>query len=123
MGDDKLVITEAGFLTEFLNQHSQRTDRPFCFILGAGVSRSSGIPTYKQALEAEPSSHYVLASYADLLHQTGKDFDKAEGLYEKALEINPQSKYALGRFSAFMRDIRGDPERAEELARRRDAVK
>jgi tetratricopeptide (TPR) repeat protein len=45
MGDDKLVITESGFLTEFLNQHTQRTDRPFCFILGAGVSRSSGIPT------------------------------------------------------------------------------
>ena len=45
MGDAKLVITETGFLTEFLNQHSQRTDRPFCFIVGAGVSRSSGIPT------------------------------------------------------------------------------
>lgn len=45
MADDKLVITETGFLTEFLNQHTQRTDRPFCFILGAGASRSSGIPT------------------------------------------------------------------------------
>lgn len=45
MDDERLVITEAGFLTEFLNQHSQRTDRPFCFILGAGVSRVSGIPT------------------------------------------------------------------------------
>jgi tetratricopeptide (TPR) repeat protein len=45
MGDEKLVITEAGFLTEFLNQHTQRTDRPFCFIIGAGVSRSSGIAT------------------------------------------------------------------------------
>ena len=45
MADEKLVITENGFLTEFLNQHSQRADRPFCFILGAGVSRSSGIPT------------------------------------------------------------------------------
>ena len=44
-GDAKLAITEAGFLTEFLNQHSQRTERPFCFILGAGVSRMSGIPT------------------------------------------------------------------------------
>jgi len=43
MSDEQLVITEAGFLTEFFNQHSQRTDRPFCFILGAGVSRSSGI--------------------------------------------------------------------------------
>ena len=45
MGDDRLLITEAGFLTEFLNQHTQRTERPFCFILGAGVSRSSGIFT------------------------------------------------------------------------------
>ena len=45
MDDNRLVITETGFLTEFLNQHTQRIDRPFCFILGAGVSRSSGIPT------------------------------------------------------------------------------
>jgi protein O-mannosyl-transferase len=45
MGNEKLVITEAGFLTEFLNQHAQRTERPFCFILGAGVSRMSGIAT------------------------------------------------------------------------------
>jgi tetratricopeptide (TPR) repeat protein len=45
MGDDTLVITEAGFLREFLNQHTKRPEQPFCFILGAGVSRSSGIPT------------------------------------------------------------------------------
>jgi protein O-mannosyl-transferase len=45
MGDERLLLTEAGFLTEFLNQHTQRTDRPFCFVLGAGASRSSGIPT------------------------------------------------------------------------------
>jgi hypothetical protein len=45
MGNDRRVITEAGFLTEFVNQHSQRTERSFCFILGAGVSRSSGIAT------------------------------------------------------------------------------
>jgi protein O-mannosyl-transferase len=45
MADNKLIITETGFLNEFLNQHTQRTDRPFCFILGAGASRSSGIPT------------------------------------------------------------------------------
>ena len=43
--NEKLVITESGFLTEFLNQHTQRTERPFCFILGAGASRTSGIPT------------------------------------------------------------------------------
>ncbi|HEY5147354.1 MAG TPA: SIR2 family protein [Polyangiaceae bacterium] len=42
---DRLLITETGFLTEFVNQHVQRPERPFCFILGAGASRSSGIPT------------------------------------------------------------------------------
>ena len=45
MSDERLIITETGFLTEFLNQHAQRIERPFCFILGAGVSRPSGIPT------------------------------------------------------------------------------
>ena len=45
MDDEKLVITEAGFLRAFLNQHIKRPEQPFCFILGAGVSRSSGIPT------------------------------------------------------------------------------
>jgi len=45
MDDERLVITEAGFLRAFLNQHIKRPERPFCFILGAGVSRSSGIPT------------------------------------------------------------------------------
>ncbi|HET6980312.1 MAG TPA: SIR2 family protein [Pyrinomonadaceae bacterium] len=45
MGNQQLVITEAGFLTEFVNQHIQQTQRSFCFILGAGVSRSSGIAT------------------------------------------------------------------------------
>ena len=28
-----------------MNQHGQRSDRPFCFILGAGASRASGITT------------------------------------------------------------------------------
>ena len=45
MSDEDLVITERGLLTEILNQHTQRPDRPFCFVLGAGASRPSGIPT------------------------------------------------------------------------------
>lgn len=71
-GDERLVITEAGFLTEFLNQHSQRTDRPFCFILGAGVSRMSGIPTgselanvwLREIYEAENFDGLTLESWA-----------------------------------------------------------
>src|SRR5262249_6011063 len=72
MVDERLVITEAGFLTEFLNQHSQRTDRPFCFILGAGVSRVSGIPTggemaaiwLREIYEAENFDGLTLAEWA-----------------------------------------------------------
>ena len=43
MRSDRL-ITFKGFLNAFLKQHRERPDRPFCFILGAGASRPSGIP-------------------------------------------------------------------------------
>jgi hypothetical protein len=39
------IRTLVGFLSEFLNQHRLRPDRPFCFILGAGASKESNIPT------------------------------------------------------------------------------
>jgi protein O-mannosyl-transferase len=43
MRSDRL-ITFKGFLNAFLKQHRERPDRPFCFVLGAGASRPSGIP-------------------------------------------------------------------------------
>jgi tetratricopeptide (TPR) repeat protein len=43
MSSDHL-ITLNGFLDEFGRRHWKRQDRPFCFILGAGASRQSGIP-------------------------------------------------------------------------------
>jgi len=43
MREDNL-ITLKGFLERFLIQHQQQDDRPFCFILGAGASKQSGIP-------------------------------------------------------------------------------
>src|ERR1700690_4182135 len=43
MGAQK--ITTAGFLSEFLARHKQMSDRPFCWVLGAGASYQSGIPT------------------------------------------------------------------------------
>jgi len=39
------VITIEGFLESFLSQSEERQDHPFCFILGAGASVQSGIPT------------------------------------------------------------------------------
>jgi len=39
------VTTLDGFLRQFVAQHKGRPDQPFCFILGAGASRDSGIKT------------------------------------------------------------------------------
>ena len=39
------ICTLDGFLRQFVEQHNCRTDQPFCFILGAGASRDSGIRT------------------------------------------------------------------------------
>ena len=38
-------ITNRGFIADFAQRHEQLTNRRFCFILGAGASRQSGIPT------------------------------------------------------------------------------
>jgi Flp pilus assembly protein TadD len=43
MGAQK--ISTAGFLSEFLRLHELLPDRPFCWVLGAGASVQSGIPT------------------------------------------------------------------------------
>src|SRR5439155_485280 len=72
MLDERLVVTETGLLTEFLNQHGQLTDRPFCFVLGAGVSKPSGIPTggeiaavwLKEIFEAENFDNLTLEAWA-----------------------------------------------------------
>jgi Tfp pilus assembly protein PilF len=42
------VCTLDGFIRQFLEQHRQRPDQSFCFILGAGASRDSGIPTGRE---------------------------------------------------------------------------
>lgn len=38
-------MTCDGFIREFKQRHDRRHDQPFCFILGAGASKTSGIPT------------------------------------------------------------------------------
>lgn len=40
----KTLITLIGFLKRVHTQHKQQRDRPFCFVLGAGASITSGIP-------------------------------------------------------------------------------
>jgi len=109
MGDDRLVITEAGFLTEFLNQHTQRTERPFCFILGAGVSRSSGILTggelanvwLRELYEAENFDGLSLDEWATAERLGIKGFNLAHlatfypQLYQRKYVDNDQSGFAF----------------------------
>lgn len=66
MGDERLVITEAGFFREFLNQHTNRPERPFCFILGAGASRSSGILTGGEMAKVLLRELHEAANFDDL---------------------------------------------------------
>jgi len=45
-------MTRQGFLRRVRQQHERRREKPFCFILGAGASKSSDMPTgYEMALE------------------------------------------------------------------------
>lgn len=42
---DVLKMTNEGFLEEFVQIHRSMRNRAFCFVLGAGASKQSGIPT------------------------------------------------------------------------------
>jgi len=54
------ICTLDGFLRQFIDQHQLRPDQPFCFILGAGASRDSGIKT-----GAEMAQEWVRQLYQD----------------------------------------------------------
>lgn len=109
MGDERLVITEAGFLTEFLNQHTQQIQRPFCFILGAGVSRASGIATggemanawLRELYEAENFDGLALEEWATPERLKIEGFQLAElarfypQLYQRRYGDHEQAGYAF----------------------------
>ena len=109
MADNRLVITESGFLAEFLSQHTQRTDRPFCFILGAGASRTSGIPTggelaqvwLRELYEAENFESLDLNAWAtpERLGITGFEVNDSANfypqLYQRRYGDHEQAGYAF----------------------------
>jgi NAD-dependent SIR2 family protein deacetylase len=43
--NENMKITQQGFLRIFIDRNSNRPEKPFCFVLGAGASRSSGLLT------------------------------------------------------------------------------
>jgi len=109
MADNRLIITESGFLTEFLNQHTQRTDRPFCFILGAGASKTSGIPTgaemahgwLRELHEADNFEELSLEDWATAERLGIEGFTLAEAanfypqLYQRHYGYREQAGYAF----------------------------
>lgn len=50
--DDLHPITIRGFVRRFAERHRNRPDKPFCFVIGAGASRSSDIRTGEELVNA-----------------------------------------------------------------------
>ncbi len=84
-------MTTAGLVSEFLARHKQMSDRPFCWVLGAGASYQSGIPTgstlamqwLKELHEREDFDNLPLEEWAtaDILGIKGFDFTNAASFY------------------------------------------
>lgn len=96
-----------GFLAYFMSIHEQMPDRSFAFILGAGASRASGIPTggelvqkWLEELHQRADGQSALADWAtaDNLQIQGFEFErKAEfypQLYERRFCRDPDEGYA-----------------------------
>jgi tetratricopeptide (TPR) repeat protein len=101
-------MTVAGFLERFLQQHQKRPDHPFCFILGAGASQQSGIPTggelatrWLEEMHTEESFAPVpFEEWATADRLSIKDFalDQAAKyypeIYERRFKDHPEDGYA-----------------------------
>ena len=103
------VITVAGFLTCFLEQHKNRPDHPFCFILGAGASVQSGIPAGSELAERWLKELHELRDFNSLsleewatadrlgipgfcLNEVGSFYPE---LYEQRFNDLPENGYAF----------------------------
>ena len=117
MPNDRL-ITVQGFLEQFRQQHLHRQEKPFCFILGAGASRMSKIPTggelamdwlrdLHRELDFTGQSLEIWAT-ADNLGIPGFDLKLIASfysqLYEKRFHDSPESGYA------YLEDVMRDKE-------------
>ena len=107
MRPDRL-ITIKGFLHNIVEQHEHRKDRPFCFILGVGASRASGIDTgselarewLEQIHEADDFEKLPLEKWATAQNLGIEDFDLSNlgrfypEIYRRRFADSPQAGYA-----------------------------
>ena len=103
------AISLEGFLKRFDEQHRKQTEKPFCFILGAGASKNSGIPTgaeladqwvrdlHVEALDPKPPLQAWATEKS--LGIPGFDFTKAatfySHLYQRRFGKDPDRGYAF----------------------------
>jgi Tfp pilus assembly protein PilF/NAD-dependent SIR2 family protein deacetylase len=84
--DDSLKITQTGFLAKFIERHNNRPECPFCFVLGAGASKSSGIQTGQE----------LASKWLKEIHKE-RDFDELP--FEKWATPERMSNFGLNNFS------------------------
>ena len=108
MRPDRLITTR-GFLSSIVEQHLRRKDRPFCFILGAGASRASGIATGSelarewlgQLHEAEDFDQLPLEQWATAENLGIEGFELANlgsfypEIYSRRFADSPEAGYAF----------------------------
>jgi len=100
------ICTLDGFLRQFIDQHKRRPDQPFCFILGAGASRDSGIKTGGEMAEDwlrklhEDRNHgkLSLADWIAAAHLGITDFDEKSPskFYSQLYELLYKGKEQAG---------------------------
>jgi protein O-mannosyl-transferase len=99
-------LTNKGFLADFQARHEHFTNRRFCFILGAGASVQSGIPSGKELVAKWLGELHVREdtggmpieewAAADNLGITGFQYDKAASFYPQVFKRRFQEDPELG---------------------------
>lgn len=95
------TITSKTFLAHFFD-HNDRTEKRFCFILGAGASRASGIQTggelvlqWLEELEARYSPDELEKWYADAEIDRANPAASYLKIYDKRYEFDKRDGYAF----------------------------
>jgi Tfp pilus assembly protein PilF len=70
---------------------------------------------YEEAISKLPDSPELLGSYAFVLANQFKDFNRAESLYIRALELEPDNANITGNYANFLTNLCQDYDAAEKL--------
>jgi hypothetical protein len=92
MMKSNLLLSNAGFLDRFMELHTSKPKRPFCWILGTGASASSGIPMGRDLTQKWLTEMYerVTSPKSSLKEWVNQEFQSVPGFtYETATNFYP----------------------------------